>query len=139
MPFRRIALLAALALAPATPALAAPAGAYKGKIAHQGYDITFTVKGSKITKIRARMLQDCGGDGLSEVYYIAPDASWTIRGSKFSGKKKETYSGVQTTVTFEGTVSRSGAVKGHVRAVDFIDGVGIVCDTLKRTFTARRR
>ena len=51
---RRIAatVTALLCLAAAAQA-AAPAGSYKGKIAYQGYDIKFKVKGSKITRISA--------------------------------------------------------------------------------------
>jgi hypothetical protein len=141
MPCRRIAALAlttAATLIAAPAATAAPAGSYKGKIDYQGYEITFKVKGSKITKIRARMLQDCAGDGMSEQFTIAPDTSWTIKGGKFKGTKKETFDSITATYVFEGTISKSGTVKGFIREYDYIDGVGIVCDTLKRTFKAKR-
>ena len=34
---------------------------------------------------------------------------------------------------------KGGTVKGYIREWDTVEGSGIVCDTLKRTFTARRR
>lgn len=95
------------------------------------------MKGAEISKIRAIMLQDCAGDGMSEVFSIAPSATWAIRGGRFSGKKVETSDDLRSTVQFEGTV-RGGVVKGFVREWDYIEGVGVVCDTLKRTFTAKR-
>ncbi|MEA2467434.1 MAG: hypothetical protein QOJ57_1560 [Thermoleophilaceae bacterium] len=87
--------IAASAAAFALLATAAPAavstGTYKGKIAYQGYDIKFKVKGGKISNISARMLADCDRDGYSETFLIAPKGSWKINGSSFSGKKTDTY------------------------------------------------
>lgn len=131
-----LAALAALTCSAAAPA-ATSNGSYKGKIDYQGYDITFKISGNRISKIHATMLQDCAGDGMSEVYSIAPRSSWTIRGGKFSGKKIETYGQSKAYVTFSGTV-RGGRVKGFIREWDTVAGSGIVCDTLKRTFTAKR-
>ena len=130
-----LALLAALTLSAAAPAATT---SFKGKIDYQGYEITFKIKGSKITDIVARMLQDCDGDGFSEVFLIAPDAAWTIRNGKFSGKKVQRYDQSEAHVTFAGTV-KGGTVKGYIREWDTVEGSGIVCDTLKRTFTAKRR
>ena len=131
-----LALLLALGLSAAAPA-ATSGGKYKGKIDFQGYDITFKIKGSKITSIVARMLADCDRDGYSEEFLIAPDASWTIKNGKFSGKKVQTYDQSQAHVTFQGTV-KGGTVKGFIREWDTVEGSGVVCDTLKRTFTAKR-
>ena len=131
-----LALLIALGLSAAAPA-ATSAGKYRGKIDYQGYDITFKIAGNTISDIEAEMLQDCGGDGMSEVFTIAPDASWKIKNGRFSGKKVQTYDDIEAHVTFKGTV-KGGTVKGFIREWDYIDGVGIVCDTLKRTFTAKR-
>ena len=132
-----LALLASLLVCAAAPAATAPVGAYKGKIDYQGYAITFKVKGSKISNVVARMLADCDGDGYSENFLIAPDASWTIKGNRFSGKKVQTVDQSKATVIFQGTFS-GGTVKGWIREYDYVPGSGIVCDTLKRTFTARR-
>src|SRR5690349_6168174 len=78
---RRLSLsVIAAVLALATTAVAAPpAGKYKGKIDYQGYDVTFQVKGGKITKLVARMLQDCDRDGSSETITVAPSGSWPVK------------------------------------------------------------
>lgn len=132
-----LALLAALVVTAAAPAATSPNGSYKGKIDYQGYDITFKVKGDKITKIVARMLVDCEGSGYPTQFLIAPDAAWTIKNGKFSGKKIQTVGQAKAYVTFAGTIS-GGRVKGYIREWDTVAGSGIVCDTLKRTFTAKR-
>jgi hypothetical protein len=129
-----LALLIALGLHASAPAAGT---SYKGKIDYQGYDITFKIKGNKITNIVARMLADCDRDGYSEQFLIAPDASWTIKNGKFSGKKVQTVDQAKAYVTFAGTV-KGGTVKGFIREWDTVEGSGVVCDTLKRTFTAKR-
>jgi hypothetical protein len=131
-----LALIIALGLSTAAPA-ATSAGKYKGKIDYQGYDITFKIKGNKITDVVARMLADCDRDGYSEEFLIAPDATWTIKNGKFSGKKVQSYGQSKAYVTFKGTVKGS-TVKGFIREWDTVEGSGVVCDTLKRTFTAKR-
>lgn len=125
-----------LLLAGAAPA-AVSTGSYKGKIAYQGYDIKFKVKAGKVTNISARMLADCDGDGYSENFLIAPKGSWKIKGSSFSGKKTDTVSHSKATVEFKGKFS-GGKVTGSIREWDYVDGNGIVCDTLVRKFTAKR-
>jgi hypothetical protein len=123
-------------LASAAPA-AVSNGSYKGKIAYQGYDIKFKVKGGKVTDISARMLADCDRDGYSENFLIAPKGSWKIKGNSFSGKKTDTYGQSKATVVFKGKFS-GGKVTGSIREWDYVDGNGIVCDTLVRKFTAKR-
>jgi hypothetical protein len=133
---RRHLILATLTLvlALAATATAAP---YTGKIDYQGYKVTFDVKKGKVTKFKARMLQDCAGDGLSEQIWVIPDGAWKIKRGKVSGKKVETFQDIRTTYVLEGRF-KGKSFKGSIRSWDFIDGVGIVCDTLKRTFTAKR-
>lgn len=133
----RLSLLAALAVTAVAPAATARNGTYKGKIAYQGYDITFRVKGNRISKIVARMLADCDRDGYSESFLIAPDASWTIKGNRFSGRKVQTVGKAKATVVFAGRFSGT-TVKGYIREWDSVAGGGVVCDTLKRKFTAKR-
>jgi hypothetical protein len=116
---------------------AVSSGGYKGKIAFQGYEIKFKVKGGKVTNIVARMLADCDRDGYSENFLIAPKGSWKINGNKFSGKKTDTYGQSKATVIFKGKFS-GGKVTGSIREYDYVDGNGIVCDTLVRKFTAKR-
>jgi hypothetical protein len=136
---RRLAILAiaaALALV-ATAVAAPPAGKYKGKIDYQGYDVTFQIKGGKVTKLVARLLADCDRDGASETWTVAPDGSWPVKGGKVSGKRVETVSKTKATYILEGRFS-GRTFKGSIREYDYVDGVGIACDTLKRTFTATR-
>jgi hypothetical protein len=133
-----VALLVTLGLAAAAPAATAPAGSYKGKIDYQGYEITFVVKGSTISKVRARMLTDCDGSGYLVQYQIAPGKTWAIRGGKFSGTKTVTVDQTTEHIVFAGTIS-GGMAKGYIREWDSVQGGGVVCDTLKRTFTASRR
>jgi hypothetical protein len=133
----RLALLASLALAATAPAASAPSAKYKGKIDYQGYEITFTVKGSTISKVRARMLTDCDGSGYLTQYQIAPGRSWKISGGKFSGTKVIKVDQTSEHVDFHGTIS-GGKAKGYIREWDSVEGGGVVCDTLKRTFSASR-
>jgi hypothetical protein len=128
--------VAALALAPA--ALAVPGGAYKGKIAYQGYDVTFKVKGNKVTDVVARMLADCDRDGYTETFLIAPESSWTIKRGRVSGKKVEAAGQSKAHVVLEGRFS-GRTFKGSIREWDTVEGSGVVCDTLVRKFTAKRR
>jgi hypothetical protein len=135
---RRLALPVALvtALACAAVAVAAPStGSYKGKIEYQGYDVKFKVSGGKVTKFSARMLQDCG-DGL-QTFTIAPKGGFKIKGNSVNAKRVDTYGKSKATVILKGTFSGS-KFKGFVREYDFVPGSGIVCDTLKRKFTAKK-
>ena len=135
---RRIALPALLiaALACAAVAVAAPSsGTYKGKIEYQGYDVKFKVSGGKVTKFSARMLQDCG-DGF-ETFTIAPKGGFKIEGNSVDAKRVDTYGKSKATVILKGKFSGS-KFKGSVREYDFVPGSGIVCDTLKRKFTAKK-
>jgi hypothetical protein len=123
-------------LAASSPA-AVSSGNYKGKIKFQGYEIKFKVKGDKISNISARMLTECDGDGSYETFLIAPKGSWKIKGNRFSGKKTDTYGQSKATVVFKGKFS-GGKVTGSIREWDYVNGNGIVCDTLVRKFTAKR-
>jgi hypothetical protein len=133
-----LALIAALTLAAAAPAATAPASSYKGKIDYQGYEITFKVRGNTNSKVRARMLVDCDRSGYLTQFQIAPGATWKIKNGKFSGTKVQKVDQAKSTVIFKGTIS-GGKAKGFIREYDSVEGGGVVCDTLKRTFTATRR
>lgn len=50
-----------------------------------------------------------------------------------SGKRTDRFDQSKATVELKG-----GTFKGFVREVDFVEGSGIVCDTLERKFTAKR-
>ncbi len=127
-----------LALACAAVAMAAPSsGSYKGKIAYQGYDVKFKVKGGKVTKFSARMLASCGSDAGFETFTIAPKGGFKIKGNSVNAKRVDTYGKSKATVILKGKFSGS-KFKGYVREYDFVAGSGIVCDTLNRKFTAKR-
>lgn len=131
-----LAMGAVLACASLAVAASPTAGSYKGKIKFQGYDITFKVKGAKVTKLVARMLQDCDGDGSSESFLIAPGGSFKIgKGGKVDSKRIDVVGKSKATVLLKGTFSGS-KFKGYVREYDFVSGSGIVCDTKNRKFTA---
>lgn len=133
-----LAIVAAVVLC--SSALAAPSGTYKGKIQYQGYEVTFKVSknGKRVTDLVARMLVDCDRDGYTESFLIAPRGSWQIKNGKVSGKRTDRFDQSKATVELKGSFS-GGTFKGFVREVDFVEGGGIVCDTLERKFTAKRR
>lgn len=54
-----------------------------------------------------------------------------------SGKRTDTFDQSKATVELKGSF-KGGTFKGLVREVDFVEGSGIVCDTLERKFTAKR-
>lgn len=140
MTTRRLLSCFALAavLAPATASAAAPAsGPWKGKIAHQGYEITFKVKGGKMTDVAARLLADCDRDGYSETMTLAPSGSFAIRNGRVKAKAEDRYDQAVAHYELDVRISRSTA-KGWIREYDTVDGGGVVCDTLKREFTAKR-
>jgi hypothetical protein len=116
---------------------AAPSGSYKGRIAHQGYEITFKVKNGRMTKVVARLLQDCDRDGSSEQMTLAPNGSWRIKNGRVKAKTTDKYD--QAAAHYELDVRFTGkTARGWIREYDTVEGSGIVCDTLKRKFTARR-
>jgi hypothetical protein len=128
----------AAVLAPAPALAAAPAaGSWKGKIAYQGYEITFKVKNGRMTDIAARLLADCDRDGYTESMTLAPKGSFPIRNGRVKATTKDRYDA--SVANYELDVRFSGAsAKGWIREWDVVDGSGVVCDTLKRDFTAKR-
>ena len=129
---------AAVALAPASALAAAPGnGAWKGKIAYQGYEISFKVKNGRMTDVAARLLADCDRDGYTESMTLAPKGSFPIRNGRVKATVKDRYD--DSIANYELDVRFSGSsAKGSIREWDFVEGSGIVCDTLKRDFTAKR-
>jgi hypothetical protein len=137
---RRLLIPAVLlsALAFAAVAVAAPAaGTYKGKIQYQGYDVKFKVSGGKVTKFSARMLTSCDSDSGFETFTIAPKGGFVIKGNSVNATRVDTYGKSKATVILKGTFAGS-KFKGYVREYDSVPGSGIVCDTLKRKFTAKK-
>lgn len=136
-----LAAVAALLTAAAVAVAATPKGgtfkAGKGQV-QRGYDLKFTVnkKGTKITGLVARVLEDCSGASTSTVTTVGPDLSWAVKRGKFSGRKKETQEGVTVYTTLEGRFTSRTTAKGTIRQESIV--AGATCDTYKLKFTAKR-
>lgn len=134
-----LAALAALSLAvPAATAVAAKprSGTFKATKVQLGYDLKFKVKGSKITDIVGHVLERCDGNSTSTTTTVAPEASWRIKGGKFSGRKKESAYGVTLYTTFKGRFTSATTAKGIVRVESIV--AGSTCDTYELKWTAKR-
>ena len=136
---RRILLLtlpiAALLAAPATAA-APKAGNWKATKIQLGYSMTFKVKGKKITSVVAKVLETCDGSSTSTQTTVGPGLTWTIKGNKFSGRKKESAGGVTLYTTLEGRFTSATKATGTIRQESIV--AGSTCDTYTLKFTAKR-
>ena len=138
---RRILLLtlpvAALLAAPATAA-APKAGNWKATKVQNGYSMTFKVKGKKITNVVAKVLETCDGSSTSTQTTVGPGLTWTIKGNRFSGRKKDTsVKGLTLYTTLEGRFTSATKATGTIRQESIV--AGSACDTYKLKFTAKRR
>ena len=127
-----------LAASLAAPALAATpkAGTFKAKKVQLGYDLKFEVKGNKVRNLVAHVLENCDGSTMSTVTTVGPKLTWTIKGGKVSGRKKETQEGVTLYTTLEGRFTSARTFKGTIRQESIV--AGSTCDTYKLKFTAKR-
>ena len=130
-----------LMLAPAALAATPRPGTYKADNVYQAYDFSFKVvktdAGLKVTDIVSRLLWNCSHAApYSDQVTVAPDSSWRVVGGKFSGRKKEVHGKVTDYYTFEGSFTSRSTAKGFLRLERVV--AGEVCDTYKRTFTAKR-
>ena len=107
----------------------------KGQV-QLGYDLKFTVKGNKIKNLVAHVLENCDGSTTSTVTTVGPNLTWTIKGGKFSGRKKETQEGVTVYTTLKGRFTSPTTAKGIVRQESIV--AGSTCDTYELKFTAKR-
>ena len=125
---------------PAPPEAAGVAeGTWAGTIDYQGYDVTFTVTGGQVSELTADLLADCDGDGYTENTTVYAGQAYAIGADgTVSGESEDTYDQTTVGVQLEGSFSGS-TFTGFLREVDTIDGVGVTCDTLERTFTATLR
>ncbi len=130
-----ILTIAAAAVAHAATPKAGTFKAGRGQI-ELGYDLKFTVKGNKITKLVAHVLENCDGSSTSTVTTVGPNLTWTIKGGKFSGRKKETQEGVTVYTTLKGRFTSATTAKGILRQESIV--AGSTCDTYELDFTAKR-
>jgi hypothetical protein len=132
-----VAVLAAPAAASAATPLDGVFQAQKGKV-EKGYELSFRVSagGTKIGRLRARLLQTCQGQGSSLTTTIASTATWTVRAGRFAARKKEVRAGATYYTTLEGTFTSRVRATGSVRQVAY--RAGKRCDTYKVPFTAKR-
>jgi hypothetical protein len=121
---RRILLLTlpvlALLAAPATAA-APKAGSWKA---------------TKITNVVAKVLETCSGESTSSQTTVGPGLTWTIKGNKFTGRKKETDGALTLYTTLEGRFTSATKATGTIRQESIV--AGATCDTYKLKFTAKR-
>jgi hypothetical protein len=131
-------LLAALVLTGSAVAATPLDGAFqaqKGKV-QKGYELSFKVSGggTKVGQLRARLLQTCADS--SAMTTVTSIATWTVRGGKFSARKKEVRASTTYYTTFEGEFTSRIRVSGSIRQVAYRGGKA--CDTYKVPFTAKR-
>ena len=89
-----------------------------------------------IKNVVAHVLETCSGSSTSTVTTVGPKLTWTIKGGKFSGRKKETQEGVTLYTTLEGRFTSPTTAKGTLRQESIV--AGATCDTYKLKFTAKR-
>lgn len=107
----------------------------KGQV-QRGYDLKFTVQGTTIKNLVAHVLETCDGSSTSTTTTVGPRLRWTIKGGRFSGRKRESANGVTLYTTLEGRFTSPTTAKGTIRQESIV--AGSVCDTYKLRFTARR-
>ena len=107
----------------------------KGQV-QRGYDLKFTVKGNKIKDLVAHVLETCDGSSTSSTTTVGPGLTWTVKGGRFSGRKKESDNGVTLYTTLKGRFTSPTTAKGIVRQESIV--AGSTCDTYELKFTAKR-
>jgi hypothetical protein len=134
-----IALPLTLILLLAVPAQAATpkAGSWTATKIQLGYSMTFKVKGSKITNVVARVLEQCDGSSTTTQTTVGPGLTWTVKNGRFKKRIKESSGGVTLYTTLEGRFTSATKVTGTIRQESIV--AGSTCDTFKLKFTAKRR
>jgi hypothetical protein len=135
---RRLLIAIPLILLLAVPAQAAApkAGNWKATKIQLGYSMTFKVKGSKITNLVARVLENCSGSSTSTQTTVGPGLTWTVKNGRFKKRIKESSDGVTLYTTLEGRFTSPTRVSGTIRQESIV--AGSTCDTRKLKFTAKR-
>jgi hypothetical protein len=130
--------LALLAVLPAAHAAAPATGKWVGTKVELGQDLKFKVKGKKIVKITANVLENCSGSSTSTWTTFAPDSSWKIKGNgSFSGRKKEKYGSLTAYMTFKGKFTSKRKARGKLRQETIV--AGSVCDTYELDWKAKAK
>jgi hypothetical protein len=140
IPHVAVASVAAIALvAPiSAPAATPKSGTFKAAKVQRGYDLKFTVAKGKVTKLVARVLEDCSGSTTSTVTTVGPKLTWKIsKSGKVTGRKKETAGDLTLYTTLEGRFTNSATFTGTIRQESIV--AGATCDTYKLKFTAKRK
>jgi len=136
-----IALVAALAIT-STALAATPFDgtfqAQKGKV-QTGSELSFKVNGGgrKVTQLRARLLETCQGADSSQMTVVTSIGTWTVRGGKFSGRKKEVRASTTYYTTLEGRFTSRIRATGSIRQVAI--RAGKRCDTYSVPFSVKHR
>jgi hypothetical protein len=135
-----IGLLAALTLTASAVAATPLDGTFqaqKGKV-QAGSELSFRVSGAgtKVSRLRARLLETCQGQGSSTLTAVTSAATWTVRKGSFSARKKEVRANTTYYTTLEGEFTSRSRATGSIRQVAY--RAGKRCDTYKVPFTAKR-
>ena len=106
--------------------------------AQAGFELSFAVTGGgrKVGGLRGRLQETCQGAGSATMTTVASMATWTVRGGKFAGRKKEVRAGTTVYTTLEGEFTSRIRASGSIRQVAYRGGKA--CDTYKVPFTAKR-
>jgi hypothetical protein len=131
-------IAAALCGSLAVPAVAATpkAGTWKHVKVQRGYDLRFKVAGGKVTKVVARVLEECAGSSGTSTVTFAPEAAYAVKGGRFGKKTKESAGGVTLHLTFRGRFTSATRASGTLRMESVV--AGSRCDTYTLKWTAKR-
>jgi hypothetical protein len=132
-----IAIPLILLLAVPAQAAAPRSGNWKASKIQLGYSMTFKVKGSKITNVVARVLEQCSGSSTSTQTTVGPGLTWNVsKSGRFKKRIKEASDGITLYTTLEGRFTSPTRVSGTIRQESIV--AGSTCDTRKLKFTAKR-
>lgn len=132
-----VATIVMIAGLPAAVTAATPSpGKWTGTKVELGQDLKFRVKGKKIVKISANVLENCTGASSSTWATFAPDASWKIKpNGTFSGRKKEKHGALTSYLTFKGRFTSKRSARGVLRQETIV--AGATCDTYELDWKAK--
>lgn len=132
-----VVAIVVLTASPAAVTAATPApGKWTGTKVELGQDLKFRVKGKKIVKITANVLENCSGASTSTWATFAPDASWKVKANgTFSGRKREKHGALTAYMTFKGKFTSKRNARGVLRLESIV--AGATCDTYELDWKAK--